>query len=255
MCPALMSQRRIRPYTGLATSRGRDLAARTAASFETSCVADCTGARRDGGTLVFTRPMYSGKVVAEVVAEGPVVVASVRPRAFARGTSTAVGKVERATVAFDDADFRAVVTERIAVATDRPALAEAAIVVTGGRGVKGGCDPEDKAGIARNFGLVESLAASLGAAVGASRAVVDAGWRPHEEQVGQTGKTVSPTLYIAIGISGAIQHLAGMRGAKHVIAINKEPTAPIFAHADLGIVGDLFEVVPALEKAIRAAKG
>jgi electron transfer flavoprotein alpha subunit len=219
-----------------ATSMGRDLSAGLAAALGTSAATDCTGVRIENGRLLTRRPVYAGKVYLTVgFRKGPA-IASLRPNVFAVEEAPAAGTVEDLGLSFTDADFRSAASEAVATTQGKAELTEASTVVSGGRGLKG---PE-------NFHLRDELAAVLGAAVGASRAVVDAGWRPHAEQVGQTGKTVSPNLYVAIGISGAIQHLAGMRTSKVIVAVNKDPDAPIFKAATYGIVGDAFEVVPAL---------
>lgn len=183
--------------------------------------------------------MYAGKVKATIKLSSAKKVITVRPNVYGAEENPASASVE--TIA-SDVDFNTVVTEIISGAKGKLDVTEADIVVSGGRGLKG---PE-------NWHLIEDLAAALGAANGASRAAVDAGWRPHDEQVGQTGKTVSPSLYIAIGISGAIQHMAGMSSSKYIVAINKDPEAPIFKVADYGIVADLFDVVPRMIEEIKA---
>jgi electron transfer flavoprotein alpha subunit len=195
---------------------------------------------------VAVRPRYAGKVFARERFDAEPAVLSVRANVFTPVESPKAGSVHDLDVSMQGADFGAVVKEIRASAGAKLDVAEAPIVVSGGRGLR---EPE-------NFRMLEELADALGgAAVGASRAVVDAGWRPHAEQVGQTGKTVAPTLYFAIGISGAIQHLAGMRTSKYIVAINKDPEAPIFKVADYGIVGDLFEVVPRLTEEVRRLRG
>lgn len=225
-----------------ATAMGKDLAPRVAARLGVGYAAECTALEVEGGDLVVTRPRYAGKVFSRETFAGEPAVLSVRQNVFSPTESPKAGTVQTIDVSLDTADFGAVVREIRAAAGEKLDVGEAPIVVSGGRGLR---DPE-------NFKLLEDLAAALGgAAVGASRAVVDAGWRPHAEQVGQTGKTVSPTLYFAIGISGAIQHLAGMRTSKFIVAINKDPEAPIFKIADYGIVGDLFEIVPRLTEELK----
>lgn len=221
-----------------ATAMGRDLAPRVAARLGVPCATDCTELSVDGGAVQVTRPIYAGKVLQRGKFAGKAVV-SVRPGSF---VAASAGTAEVVTVAVPD--FTARVTNKGVTKPEAAALdvTEAPVVIAGGRGLK---EPA-------NFKLLEDLAAAFGnAAVGASRAVVDAGWRDHGEQVGQTGKTVSPPLYIAVGISGAIQHLAGMRTARTIVAINRDKDAPIFKVADYGIVGDLFEVVPRLTEEVR----
>jgi electron transfer flavoprotein alpha subunit len=227
-----------------ASALGKDLAPAAAARLNAACVADATRTAVEGGKVVWTRPVYAGKLLARVSADG-VVVASLRPNAFEPGADGAAGTIENFDPGVPERDLRVVLKEVLAPAAKRVDLTEADVVVSGGRGLKG---PE-------NFHLVEGLAAALGGVVGASRAVVDAGWRPHAEQVGQTGKTVAPKLYVALGISGAIQHLAGMSSSRCIVAVNKDAEAPIFKVADYGIVGDVFEIVPALTAAILKAKG
>jgi electron transfer flavoprotein alpha subunit len=229
------------------TAMGKDLAPRVAARIGAGLASDCVALEVKDGRLVARRPMYAGKAYATVEWAGEPQMATLRPNVFPLGPKDAgrAGEVVRGTV---DASSRARVASVNATSQGKVQLAEAQIIVSGGRGLKG---PE-------NFHLVEGLAEALGAAVGASRAVVDAGWVDHQLQVGQTGRTVSPSLYVACGISGAIQHLAGMSSSKYIVAINKDKDAPIFKVADYGIVGDLFEVLPRLTeaaKAHRAARG
>jgi electron transfer flavoprotein alpha subunit len=223
------------------TSMGRDLAPRLAARVGAGLVSDCVALKVKDGRLEARRPIYAGKAYATIRWEGEPQMATLRPNVFALGVADASRKpeVKKETV---DTTARARVTAVHATASGKVELTEAQIIVSGGRGLKG---PE-------NFHLVESLAAAMGAAVGASRAVVDAGWVDHQYQVGQTGKTVSPSLYIACGISGAIQHLAGMSSSKYIVAINKDADAPIFKVANYGVVGDLFELLPKLTAAAKS---
>jgi len=215
-----------------ATSTGKDLGPRVAAILNAAMATDCTEVTLEGDNLKIIRPMYAGKVLASVRLTSPIKVVTVRPNVYP--AEQAPASVQLETVDADAADFKTVVKEITAGAQGKLDVTEANIIVSGGRGMKG---PE-------NWHLIEGLAELFGAATGASRAAVDAGWRSHDEQVGQTGKTVSPALYIAVGISGAIQHLAGMSSSKYIVAINKDPDAPIFKLADYGIVADLFDVVP-----------
>jgi electron transfer flavoprotein alpha subunit len=224
-----------------ATAMGRDLAGGVGALLGTGAAADCTGVRIENGKLLARRPVYSGKAYAMVGFKRSPAVVSLRPNVFAAQETGGAAEVEDLAVDFEEADFRSAVREVTATSQGKVELTEASIVVSGGRGLQA---PE-------NFKLRDELAAVLGAAVGASRAVVDNGWRPHSEQVGQTGKTVSPNLYIAIGVSGAIQHLAGMRTSKVIVAVNKDPDAPIFKAATYGIVGDAMEVVPVLTQNLK----
>ncbi|MGH7277989.1 MAG: electron transfer flavoprotein subunit alpha/FixB family protein [Candidatus Rokuibacteriota bacterium] len=219
------------------TSRQRELMARLAARLGVGLAGDVVGLKLDGDTLVATRPVYAGKLLAKVTwAKGPW-MATLRPNVFRPADSQAgrAAKVERLSPAVPDGKM-SFVERKEETATGLPELTEAETVISGGRGMKG---PE-------NYVILEDMARVIGAAVGASRAAVDAGWRPHRFQIGQTGRTISPKLYLGFGVSGAIQHLAGMRTSKVIVAVNKDPEAPIFKIADYGIVGDLFEVVPAL---------
>jgi electron transfer flavoprotein alpha subunit len=219
------------------TTRQRELMARLAARLGAGLSADSTALALEDGKLVATRPVYAGKLLSKVTWSKTPWLATLRPNVFrpAEPQAGASPQVERPTVSVP-AEAMKLVERKEEAATGLPELAEAEIVVSGGRGLKG---PE-------NFVILEDLAKVIGAAVGASRAAVDAGWRPHRFQIGQTGRTISPKLYMGFGISGAIQHLAGMRTSKVICAVNKDPEAPIFKIADYGIVGDLFEVVPLL---------
>ena len=232
-----------RAIVSAATATGKDLAPRVAARIGGPCGMDVTAVELRGDTVRVTRPVYAGKVIQVVDLAGTPVIA-VRPSAYAAIAAGKAGTIE----ALASASFtpRLTVTGVRASEGEAVDVAEARVVISGGRGLG---DP-------KHFALLEELAAAFGgeAAVGASRAVVDAGWIGHAHQVGQTGKTVAPELYFAVGISGAIQHLAGMRTAGTIVAINRDKDAPIFKVADYGIVGDLFEVVPALTEAIRKAK-
>jgi len=226
-----------------ATSTGKDVAPRVAARLDAGYAADVTGLALTGGKLQALRPVYAGKANATVDFSSAIQVATTRPNVFTVTPCAKAGAVE--SLAAPAGDFKAVVKEILAKAGGKVDLTEAEIIVSGGRGMQSG----------ENFKLLEELAEALGGVVGASRAAVDAGWGiPHSQQVGQTGKVVSPTLYIAVGISGAIQHVAGMSGSKVIVAINKDPEAPIFKLASYGIVGDLFTVVPELTKAVKALK-
>ncbi len=228
-----------------ASAQGRDLAPRVAAKLDVPLAADVTAIDVDGGEVVVTRPVYSGRAFAKVAFSGGPRLVSIRPNVFRAGENAKAGTTETIALGLDPAQARVRVREMKAASGDRPDVGEAAIVVSGGRGMKG---PE-------SWHLLEELRDALGAqcALGASRAVVDAGWRPHAEQVGQTGKTVSPQLYFAVGISGAMQHLAGMRSARTIVAINKDPDAPIFKVADYGVVGDAHEILPKLTAALQSA--
>lgn len=225
------------PYT----AQGKDLAPRLAAKVGAGLVSDCVALSVKDGRLVARRPMYAGKAYATVAWDGEPQMATLRTNVFPLGARDAARQAEVKTATVDAA-ARAKVVEVKMGGEGKLELTEAQTIVSGGRGLKG---PE-------NFPLVEKLAEAFGAAVGASRAVVDAGWVDHQLQVGQTGKTVSPTLYIALGISGAIQHLAGMSSSKFIVAINKDADAPIFKVASYGIVGDVFELAPKLAEAAKA---
>jgi len=221
------------------TALGNDLAPRLAVKLSSGCIMDCVNLQVESGEVIATRPIYAGKAFVKVKLSSNVKVFTIRPNVF-KAEFSEIGNavIENKEISSPNLKSQVVSFKKSEGKLD---VAEANIIVSGGRGMKG---PE-------NFNLIESLADSLDAAVGASRAVVDAGWRPHREQVGQTGKTVSPSLYVACGISGAIQHLAGMSTSKYIVAINKDKDAPIFSVADYGIVGDLFEILPVLTEEIK----
>ncbi len=231
-----------------ATAAGRDLAPAIAALLDSGVAGDCTGVQVEDGKICAVRPVFAGKTYESVQFKTEIAVISLRPNVFqVAPADVETGRsapVEDAGISIAAEDVREKVKEVVETGGGKIELTEADAIVSGGRGMKG----------AENFKIIEELAGLLNAAVGASRSAVDEGWRPHSDQVGQTGKTVSPQLYIACGISGAIQHLAGMRTSKCIVAINKDPEAPIFQAADYGIVGDLFEVVPVLTEAIKKVK-
>jgi electron transfer flavoprotein alpha subunit len=228
-----------------ATALGKDCAPRVAVKLDAGLGSDCIALKVEGNTIIATRPIYAGKVLTDVKINSAVQVFTLRPNVFpASMSSSASAGVEVIDITLTDTDFASLTVETTQAA-GKLDVAEADIIVSGGRGMKG---PE-------NFKMIEDLAGILGGAVGASRAVVDAGWRPHSEQVGQTGKTVSPSLYIAIALSGAIQHLAGMSSSKYIVAINKDKDAPIFQSADYGIIADAFEIVPAFTNEVKKLLG
>ena len=247
---ALMADRAHSGYAAIlvgASARGRDLAPRVAGRLRAAILSDVTTLAHEGGTFVATHPTYAGKVLATLHLTTPDVpaVISLHAGAFSAVSTPRSARVEAVAPIGDPNAARVQVSETTSGDSRKLDLAEAPVIVSGGRGLKA---PE-------NFKLVEELAAAFGnAAVGATRAVTDDGWRPHSDQIGQTGRQVSPDLYVAVGISGAIQHIAGMRSARTIVAINKDPEAPIFKVADYGIVGDVFEVVPALTAAVRAIR-
>ena len=227
------------------TAQGRDLAPRVAARLGVSIVTDVLSFEIEGDSIVVRHPMNIGKVIATIAIAATPAIIAMRPNVIAPARNAKAGRVETVQPAIDPASARVKVIETRQGGGGKLDLAEAPVVIAGGRGLKS----------AANFKLVEDLAAAFGnAAVGATRAVTDDGWRPHSDQIGQTGRLVSPQLYIALGISGAVQHLAGMRTSKTIVAVNKDKDAPIFKVADYGIVGDVFEVIPALTEAVREAK-
>jgi electron transfer flavoprotein alpha subunit len=227
------------------TPIGKDLLPIVAGHSNAALAADCTSLTFNGGKLSAKRPVYSGKAIAEVEFVGAgIQMATVRPNALGLPKPDASKTATAEPISVDLSGLKSKVLEVVKGNSARPDVTEASIVVSGGRSLKS----------AENFKIIEDLADVLGAAVGASRAAVDAGYRPHGDQVGQTGKVVSPSLYIACGISGAIQHLAGMRGSKVIVAINSDPQAPIMQVADYQVIGDLFQVVPALTSEFKKLK-
>ncbi len=225
------------------TALGKDLAPHISGRLNAGCLMDCINLDASSGEVIATRPVYAGKALIDVKLKSDIKVLVLRPNVFKAEVKDENASADIETKNVDNPDLKTRVID-IKKSEGKLDVAEADIIVSGGRGLK---TPE-------NFHLVEELADALGAAVGASRAVVDAGWRDHREQVGQTGKTVSPSLYVACGISGAIQHLAGMSSSKYIVAINKDKDAPIFSVADYGIAGDVFEILPELTEEIKRIK-
>ncbi|MDO9567602.1 MAG: electron transfer flavoprotein subunit alpha/FixB family protein [Candidatus Desulfaltia sp.] len=223
-----------------ASTQGKELSARIAARINASLAMDCVAVQVENGNLVVTRPMYGGKILADVALDGNPQIAAIRPNSMSIVKTAGAGSVEKIDVDVGKTDLTFIEKN---LETGKVELTEADVIISGGRGM-GGSD----------FSVIEELADLLGGAVGASRSAVDEGWRPVSDQVGQTGKVVSPNLYVACGISGAIQHFAGMSSSRVVVAINKDPDAPIFSKADYGIVGDLFEIVPLMIDEVKKLK-
>ncbi len=244
---AIEAIKRVSPSIILAsaTSAGKDLAPRLAIHLDTAVASECTQLELENGKLIATRPAYAGKVLLRVKVNSSPSIATLRPNVFTAKEVVPGRKPTTEEIEFNRPDSRMVVREFVTQGAKKLDLTEASVIVSGGRGMGG----------PQNYKILEELAEVMGGVVGASRASVDAGWRPHSDQVGQTGRTVSPTLYIAAGISGAIQHRVGMINSKVIVAINKDPDAPIFGFADYGIVGDVFEVVPALTREMKVFYG
>ena len=226
------------------TAMGKDLLPRVAARFKSPCVTDVVELISDGNNLLAVKPMYSAKAYGKFAFNSNIAFMTLRPNVFIRAEQNTAATVPTETLSCPLITSKAKVIETKVSEKQKLELTEAPMIVSGGRGIKG---PE-------NWAMLQALCDVLGAALGASRAVVDAGWISHDSQVGQTGKTVSPQLYIACGISGAIQHLAGMSSSKNIVAINNNPDAPIFKLATYGVVGDVFEIVPKLTEAIKKLK-
>jgi len=229
------------------TSRGKDTTPRVAGRLKAGQASDIIAIEGDASQLVYVRPMWAGNIIGKVVVNTPISVLTIRPTDFALASKTgAVASVQNISAGIDQSSIRMKYVGLESVKSDRPALSDADVVVSGGRGLKD-ADQFNK--------VLTPLADTLSAAIGASRAVVDAGWVPNDWQVGQTGKVVAPKLYVALGISGAIQHLAGMKGSKTIVAVNKDADAPIFQVADYGLVQDLFTATPEMVEKIKAVKG
>ena len=244
---ALDAVRRVSPSILLlpATSTGKDLAPRLAIHLNTGVASECIQLDILGDELIASRPAYAGKIILKVKVNGTLKIATLRPNVFTAKELPAPKNPSIEKLTFSLPKSRMIVKEYVAHEGKKLDLTEASIIISGGRGMGG----------PGNYKILQELADVMGGVVGASRASVDAGWRPHSDQVGQTGRTVSPTLYIACGISGAIQHKVGMVNSKVIVAINKDPEAPIFGFADYGIVGDVFEVVPALTQELKKFYG
>jgi electron transfer flavoprotein alpha subunit len=225
-----------------ATASGKDLLPRVAARLDAGMATEVLSFGGDGASVTFRRPMWAGNVLAEVEIASKVKVFTVRATEFEAAAKDGQGAVSSLAVSVEASALRTRHVRFTEVKSERPELTEARVVVAGGRGTKG------------DFGPIEALADLVGGAVGASRAAVDAGWAPNDWQVGQTGKVVAPEVYVAAGISGAIQHLAGMKGSKTIVAVNKDPEAPVFQIADYGLVGDLFKVLPELAAKVKASR-
>lgn len=228
-----------------ASPLGKDCVPRLAGRLDTGVVSDVVDIKVDGGKMVATHPIYSGKALVDATVNGSPQMALIRPNSFGEGSAQEGATAEAIKKDVDPGELRAAMKELVKGKSDKVDLTEAEIIVSGGRAMKE----------ASNFEILQKLADVIGASVGASRAAVDSGYAPHDMQVGQTGKVVNPKLYMAFGISGAIQHLAGMRTSKVIVAVNKDPEAPIFQKADYGLVADLFEVVPALTEELKQVMG
>jgi electron transfer flavoprotein alpha subunit len=226
------------------TPDSREVAGRLAARLGSGLIANASDIVAEGGGFVAKVPYFGGAKVASMKANGKPAMVLIRPKSFEASEKPAAGDVQQLEAAIGDGSKRAHIAERVAEASEKVKLEDARVVISGGRGMGG----------PQNFPLLEDLASALGGAVGASRAVVDAGWVPYSMQVGQTGKSVRPGVYIAVGISGAMQHTVGMKTSKVIIAINKDAEAPIMKMADLGVVGDALKIVPALTAAVKAKK-